>query len=165
MRPVSSPHPGFGGEDLPSSSGGESSTIPLQSTKQNLTVPSWTSQAMLTETPPNENRLFGLEFLQQGIPCIPENKNVNHNAIAHNLELAIYKWSTSDFNERNTHHGICKNKNHKNNESEESWVDQYWSKIHDLVACISGKRLEGTVAGMIAAGKFASPEKLICLSD
>merc|ERR1712238_579642 len=90
MRPVSSPHPGFGGEDLSSSSIGESSTLPSQSSKQNLTIPSWTSQAMSTETPSNENRLFGLEFLQQGIPCVPENKNVSHNAIAHNLELAIY---------------------------------------------------------------------------
>lgn len=164
MRPVSSPRPGFGGEDLSSSSVGESSTLPSQSSKQNLTIPSWTSQAISTGTPPNENRLFGLEFLQQGIPCVPENKNVNHNAIAHNLELAIYKWSTGDFNERNTHHGIGKIKNHKN-ESEVSWVDKYWSKIHDLVACISGKRLKGTIAEMIAAGKFASPEKLICLSD
>ena len=160
----SSSHPGLVGDDLPSSSGGEPSAISSQSSKQNQSIPSWTLQAISTETPSNENRLFGLEFLQQAASCIPESKNVNHSAIVHNLELAIYNWSTGDSKERKKHQGIGKNKN-SDNDSVDFWVDKYWSKIHDLVACISGKRLKGTLAGMIAAGKFATPDKLICLSD
>jgi len=173
MRPVSSSsHPGLVGDDLPSSSGGEPSTISSQSSKQNQAIPSWTLQAMSTETPSNENRLFGLEFLQQATSYIPESKNVNHNAIVHNLELSIYNWSIGDSNEHKKYKGIGNNKNHDNdndndndNDSVDWWVDKYWSKIHDLVACISGKRMKGTLAEMIAAGKFATPDKLICISD
>jgi hypothetical protein len=165
IRPViASSQPGLVGDDLPSSSGGEPSAISSQSSKQNQAIPSWTLQAMSTETPSNENRLFGLEFLQQATLCIPESKNVNRSATVHNLELAIYNWSTGDSNEGKKHQGIGKNKN-LDNDSADFWVDKYWSKIHDLVACISGKRLKGTLVGMIAAGKFATPDKLICLSD
>ena len=47
---------------------------------------------------------------------------------------------------------------------EERWND-YWNKIHDLAACIGGKRKDGTLAKMIGDGKFATPDELVGLDD
>ena len=49
-------------------------------------------------------------------------------------------------------------------QEEEHW-DKYWNKIHDLAACIGGKRQAGTLAKMIGDGKFATPDELVRLGD
>ena len=155
MRPACSSNSEVSKAGHLSSLGGVNSVTLAQPSKHSQMAPSWTLQAMSSETPSNKNRLFGLEFLQQVATCIPESENVNHATLAHNLELAIYKWSIR-------HAGVKNNCTHEN---EEWWVDGYWNKIHDIVAGIGGKRSKGTLAIMIASGKFATPEKLIDLSD
>lgn len=150
----SSSAPGSGGAKVISSS--EEMTPSSQSSKKNQTSPPWTIETISNEDYSNENRTFGLEFLQQATLYIPEGNTVNRNAIARNLELAIYNWSTGNVN--------GKSKKHEE-DSEGSRLDKYWNKIHDLAACISGKRQRGTLAGMIAEGKFATPDELVGLGD
>jgi hypothetical protein len=146
----------------------ESSEASLQASKSQ-SVPTWTLHVIETEPPSDENRQFALEFLQQAVPHIPEGKNINYDAIARNLELSIFKWANG--NESNgSHRTITLNGHHSiegngKTGQDRGWVDKYWNKIHDLVAAISGKDEEGTLAGMIAEGKFRNPIELITLPD
>ena len=100
----------------------------------------------------NKNRSFGLEFLQQAAMHIPENKTLNYEAVARNIEIAVYNWSRGKFDGQRTM------------QEEEQW-NTYWNKIHDLAASISGKRQNGTLAKMMGDGKFASPDELVGLHD
>eukprot|EP00536_Pseudo-nitzschia_multiseries_P001991 jgi/Psemu1/317764/estExt_fgenesh1_pm.C_260032 len=155
MRPGSSSSAlGSAGAKVTSSSK-ETSGVSCQSSKKIQTSPLWTIETVLNAGYPNSNREFAFEFLQQATLYIPESKSVNRNAIARNLETAIYNWSTGKLN------GKIKHKE----DSEDRWKDKYWNKIHDLAAAISGKRQRGTLAGMIAEGKFSTPDELVGLSD
>ena len=107
-------------------------------------IPEWMSESN-TETPSDETRSFALEFLQQAAPFIPHIKHVNHDAIARALEVATYEWA---FLKEGA-----------------NWVRTYWEKVDDLVASISGKHGVGTLASLIAEGKFNSPDEIIRLSD
>jgi hypothetical protein len=138
----------------PTSSAPKSATknvaVKLSSSGQasrNQKMPAWISGGTIAEIQSDENRSFALEFLQQAAPFVPHTRYVNHDAIARALEAAIYEWSTST-------HGRSKD-----------WVDKYWEKVHDLVASISGKRRVGTIATLIAEGKFKSPDEIVRLSD
>jgi len=156
MRAGSSSYqPGNAGTKLISSFD-ESSVLSSQSSKNNQNTPSWTIQVVSNENYSNENRTFGLEFLQQAALHIPESKTMKYEAVARNIEIAIYDWSTGNLNE--------KSKNHKE-EHQGPWLDKYWNKIHDLAACIGGKRQDGTLAKMIGEGKFVTPNELVCLHD
>jgi hypothetical protein len=130
----------------------ESSQLTPRSSKDVQNNPSWTIKVEADVFSSNENRSFGLEFLEQAAMDIPESKTTNYEAVARNIEVAIYKWSG----------GICNGES--KNQEEERW-NKYWTKIHDLAACISGKRQDGTLAKMICDGKFASPDELVCLDD
>jgi len=130
----------------------ESSQLTPRSSKDVQNKPSWTIKVEADVFSSNENRSFGLEFLEQAAMHIPESKTMNYEAVARNIEVAIYKWSG----------GICNGES--KNQEEERW-NKYWTKIHDLAAGISGKRQDGTLAKMIDDGKFATPDELVCLSD
>jgi hypothetical protein len=133
----------------------ESSQLTSRSSKSNQSNPSWTIQVVSNENYSNENRIFGLEFLQQAALHIPESTTMNYEAVARNIEIAIFNWSTTGNS-----HGVSS----KKHDDEERW-NKYWNKIHDLAACISGKRQTGTLAKMIGDGKFATPDELVCLHD
>lgn len=155
MRAGSSSQPSRAGSKAPSSCG-ESSVVSCRSSKNYRNNPSWIMEVVSKGEGMNENRKFGLEFLQQASLYIPENKTMNYEAVARNIEIAIYDWSRENV--------VSKSEKHRD-ESEGSWLDKYWNKIHDLAACISGKHQEGTLAQMICDGKFASPNELVCLHD
>ena len=148
----SSSQSGNGGKKLLSSVD-ESSTLPSsRSTKKNQSNPTWIIQVASNENYSDENRTFGLEFLQQAALYISGNKAVNYDAIARNIESAVYSWSMRNLNILS----VKQDGEHWNN---------YWNKIHDLAACIGGKRQGGTLAKMISDGKFATPDELVCLDD
>jgi len=133
----------------------ESPVFSSKTQTNNHKNPSWTMQNTCDADFSNENRSFGLEFLQQAALYIPDSKTMNYEAVARNIEIAIYKWSTESIESRD----IVQNVN------EESWLNRYWDKVHDIAACISGKYKGGTLAKMICDGKFATPDELVCLPD
>jgi hypothetical protein len=137
------------------SSLGSSSGLTPRSSKNNQSNPSWTMQVVSNEKISNENRTFGLEFLQQAALYIPESTTMNYEAVARNIEIAIFNWSTTENS---------LGASSKKHDDKERW-DKYWNKIHDLAASISGKRQTGTLAKMIGDGKFATPDELIGLHD
>lgn len=109
-------------------------------------LPEWISSSSDQEAPKDDTRAFALEFLCQAVPFIPQTQQqVNHNGIARALEASIHEWATS----------------HKKS----NWVDAYWTKIDDIVAAISGNEGAGTIATLIAEGKFKSPVDVVQLSD
>mmetsp|Transcript_30639 Transcript_30639/g.65745 ORF Transcript_30639/g.65745 Transcript_30639/m.65745 type:complete len:170 (+) Transcript_30639:441-950(+) len=156
MRPTSSSSLLVNGGSKPLSPLEESSVMSSQSLKKNPTNPPWTVQAVSNEIISNKNRIFGFEFLRQAALYIPQSKTIDCEAVAQNIEIAIYRWSIDCANVKSEK---------RDEEIEELWLDGYWKKIHDLAACISGKRQGGTLAGMIGEGKFATPEELVGLSD
>jgi hypothetical protein len=95
---------------------------------------------------------------------VPLTKGINHDAIARNLEVAIYEWasckdhingaSLSSNGHGNVVHGLG-----------DEHTDKYWNKLHSVVAGISGKRRPGTIAKMIGDGKFEAANDLVELSD
>lgn len=112
--------------------------------KQQQAIPDWVTGKFPLSKPDDENRAFALEFLQQAVPFIPNSQEVDHSAIAHALEAAIYD-------------SVKK--------SEPSWIDRYWKKIDDIVVAISGDKGPGSISVMIAKGEFESPESVVQLSD
>merc|ERR1711935_929289 len=134
----------------------ESSALSSRLLKRNENNPLWTIQSISNESYSNENRTFALEFLQQAALHIPESKTMNYEAVACNIEIAIYNWSTGNVNGESEKY---------KEEPRRPWSDKYWNKVHDLAACISGKRQDGTLAKMIGDGKFATPDELVCLHD
>ena len=125
----------------------DSSAPSSRSAKSNKTKPSWTLQVLSNKNVGDENRVFGLEFLQQAALYIPESKSINNDAVARNIELAIYNWTNVNLSGE-----------------DERWK-KYWGKIHDLVASISGKHQGGTLAKMIVDGEFSTPDELVRLDD
>ena len=131
-------------------------TPPRQSTKSGKVIsgqlskrpdtPTWMFQASSKENPSDKNRSFGLEFLQQAAPFVPLKDKINHDGIAREIEAAIFKWAIGK-------EGVNK-----------EWLGKYWEKLDDIVAAISGNSRGGTVATMIAEGKFRSAEEIIKLS-
>jgi len=107
-------------------------------------MPTWISKPVSEELT-NDDRCFALEFLQQAAPFVPKGDHVNHDAIARALEAAIFQWAGGDKL------GL--------------WTNKYWDKVHELVACISGKETVGTIAKMIGEGKFQTAEEIVRLSD
>ena len=146
--------PGIAGKKLPSSTGDTSTpATSTNSSKNNQNNPTWIIRVVSNESYSEENRIFGLEFLQQAALYVPtKNKDINYDAIARNIESAIFSWSIGPSNDQST------------KQMEECW-NKYWNKIHDLAACIGGKRQVGTLAKMIGDGKFATPDELVRLDD
>ena len=146
--------PGNAGKKLPSSTGDTSTpATSTTSSKNNPNNPTWIIRVVSNESYSEENRIFGLEFLQQAALYVPtKNKEINYDAIARNIESAIYSWSIGPSNDQSV------------KQMEECW-NKYWNKIHDLAACIGGKRQVGTLAKMIGDGKFATPDELVRLDD
>jgi hypothetical protein len=130
-------------------------------------APTWLSQESgATRSPLDEDRLFALEFLLQAIPNVPDGKDVDHNVIARNLELAIHNWSGS----QETGNSAALENDHATlgngaSRGDGARLDKYWNKVHAVVAGISGKHQVGTLAGMIAQGRFNTPEEVVKLSD
>jgi hypothetical protein len=108
-------------------------------------MPEWISEVAQTETLSDETRSHALDFLRQAAPFIPHGKHVNHDAISRALEASIYDWAK------------------EGNSSD--WVDNYWVKVDDIIASISGNDGVGTVATLIADGRFKSPDEIVRLSD
>ena len=147
----STPTPDNTGTKAPSSLE-KSSAPPSKSSTNNPSNPIWIIQVVSKEDYSNDNRTFGLEFLQQAALYVPGNKAISYDAIARNIERAIYNWSVGNSNDQSV------------KREKDRWND-YWNKIHDLAACIAGKRKGGTLAKMIGDGKFSSPDELIRLDD
>ena len=113
-------------------------------------APTWMCQASssLRDNPSDKNRLFGLEFLQQAAPFVPQRDNkTNHDGIAREIEAAIFKWSIGKEG------------------TDKEWLGKYWEKLDDIVAALSGNDGGGTVATMIADGKFRSADEVVSLSE
>ena len=125
-----------------------------KSQSNNHESPSWTMK-IVSEDYSDENRSFGVEFLHQAALYIPESNTMNYDAVARNIEIAIYNWSTGSVESGTIIQNNC----------EASWLNRYWNKIHDIAACISGKYKGGTLAKMICDGKFATPDELVYLRD
>eukprot|EP00531_Pseudo-nitzschia_arenysensis_P006158 CAMPEP_0116125096 /NCGR_PEP_ID=MMETSP0329-20121206/5629_1 /TAXON_ID=697910 /ORGANISM="Pseudo-nitzschia arenysensis, Strain B593" /LENGTH=848 /DNA_ID=CAMNT_0003619115 /DNA_START=184 /DNA_END=2726 /DNA_ORIENTATION=- len=143
----STPTPDSASTKVPSSAS-DSTAPPSKTVAKNQSNPTWIIQVVSNEEYSNDNRIFGLEFLQQAVLYVPGNKTISYDAIARNIESAIHNWSVA-----NSHGSTTKQEN------------DYWNKIHDLAACISGKRQTGTLAKMIGDGKFSTPDELIRLGD
>ena len=124
----------------------EKKVAPVQPSRPQK-IPTWISESIKTEQLQDENRSFALEFLQQVAPFIPQKNNVNHDTIARALEAAIFEWASGKAGETS------------------DWVNKYWEKVDDLVASISGNHGVGTIAAMIAEGKFGTPGEIVRLSD
>ena len=110
-------------------------------------APTWMCQASSRDNPSDKNRSFGLEFLQQAAPFVPLRDKINHDGIAREIEAAIFKWSIGK-------EGMDK-----------EWLGKYWEKLDDIVAALSGNEGGGTIATMIAEGKFRTPEEIVNLSE
>jgi hypothetical protein len=110
--------------------------------------PGWIAQATSLEVPSDKNRSFAVEFLQQAAPFIPAKDNVNHDAIARELEAAIHRWV-----------------NEKESPNTKDSMRKYWEKVDDIVAAISGDRGTGTIANMISQGGFRSADDVVRLSE
>eukprot|EP00934_Nitzschia_sp_Nitz4_P005327 Nitzschia sp. Nitz4//scaffold48_size128905//97811//100528//NITZ4_003615-RA/size128905-augustus-gene-0.12-mRNA-1//1//CDS//3329553027//5317//frame0 len=117
----------------------------LVATKAPVVLPSWITNEAETSPPSDDTRAYALEFLGQAMTFIPESKNVNRIGIAQALEASTYEWVR--------------------NKDTISWTKQYWDKIDDIVSAISGLDSAGSIAGLIAEGKFKSPIDVIMLSD
>ncbi|KAL3905043.1 MAG: hypothetical protein SGILL_009835, partial [Bacillariaceae sp.] len=140
-------------------------TIPPPSPRSKKTA-IWLSQVSeVALQATDQNRVLALEFLRQAVPFVPLRKGVNLEAIARNLEVAIFDWASSeDMRNSSTANGSG------NGESDgtgldDALADTYWNKLHGLVAGISGKHKAGTIATMIGQGKFETPNDLVKLSD
>eukprot|EP00339_Tiarina_fusa_P000689 CAMPEP_0117006428 /NCGR_PEP_ID=MMETSP0472-20121206/6659_1 /TAXON_ID=693140 ORGANISM="Tiarina fusus, Strain LIS" /NCGR_SAMPLE_ID=MMETSP0472 /ASSEMBLY_ACC=CAM_ASM_000603 /LENGTH=939 /DNA_ID=CAMNT_0004707889 /DNA_START=241 /DNA_END=3060 /DNA_ORIENTATION=- len=118
-----------------------SSAQPSQQKK----MPTWISQTSAV-SPDDQNRSYALEFFRQAAPFIPQSKYVNYDAVALALEAAVYEWAEGRGNTL--------------------WLDKYWEKVHEIVASISGKQEKaGTIASLIAEGRFQSPNEIVQLPD
>lgn len=132
--------------------GGKQSEAPSQKVSQKKAIPFW-----VTATPPStfgsfsgsprrEDRLFALDFLLQAAAHFPAGKGVNEESVARALESAIYDWS-------------------ENSSTPSNWSDNYWDKVHAVVAAITGKREIGTLVGMIMDGQFSTAKSIVTLSE
>ena len=140
MRPTSDATKGSG----KGSSVGKSS-VPTQSIQKQPTMPDWVTGALQVETPSDDTRVLGLEFLRQAAPFIPSSKGVDHDGIALALEASIYKFMKA---------------NHQFN-----WAKKYWEKIDGIVVALSGEKDLGTISSMIAQGKFETADQVVGLAD
>ena len=105
--------------------------------------PLWLTEVSNAETPSDEKRSFALDFLQEVALIIPSSKNINHDSIARALEAAIYEWASKD--------GTCG----------KDWRERYWDKVHDVIWNINGTSRHGSIATMIAEGKFQTPGQIV----
>lgn len=121
-----------------------SSSFMSSTQKQQQSIPAWMTGKSSFSKPEDDHRAFAIEFLEQAAPFIPCAQDVNHKAIAHALEAAIYE-------------SVKK--------GDPSWLDKYWKKIDDIVVAISGDKGPGSISVMIASGEFESPESVVRLSD
>ncbi|KAL3904698.1 MAG: hypothetical protein SGILL_009965 [Bacillariaceae sp.] len=158
MRPPSVPLPEETDDQQDSSTGKVEPTAGSQSKAR-----TWMSQVSdAARQVTDENRLLALEFLRQAAPFVPLTKGVNHDAIAQNLEVALFDWASSGKlqGDSSLANGNAKGAGILVGES----GDRYWNKLHSLVAGISGKRKPGTIARMIGNGNFEEATDLVKLS-
>lgn len=141
MRPSSQPTPKT--IKKVSSSGRLSQSTP--SASKDIKLPDWVTGVSTVPPPSDDVRLYGLDFLLQAMPFIPNQKQVNQKSVAQGLEACIYSLAQGG--------------------SELKWVDRYWEKIDEVVAAICGATGPGSVAVMIGDGKFQSPDEIVGLSE
>jgi hypothetical protein len=167
MRPGSDTRLADKGEDKPASSTGRLESSETSQQPKPKEVPVWLTQCSSKETSLDDNRSLALEFLQQAMIHVQERKHkIIHNVIARNLESEIYEWTRRTIASNGNSSTSRGNGNYNWTPADDDrWMDKYWSKVHDLAASISGKHREGTLAVMIAEGKFESPSDLVCIPD
>ncbi|KAG7361462.1 hypothetical protein IV203_036563 [Nitzschia inconspicua] len=168
MRPTSSTPLPDASETKPLTSTPKEAPVAINAPSVKKT-PAWVSHVSQgTGKITDESRLLALEFLEQAVPFVPEGKDVNHTAIARNLESAIFRWSCAQDTAPagSAMNGIGKS-SHSDcwDGTKDAHLLLYWNKVHALVAGISGKHQVGTIAGMISEAKFDTAEEVVELSD
>jgi hypothetical protein len=109
-------------------------------------VPAWVIGPATMKPPVEDPRALGLEFLLQMASQFPPGK-VDVDSIAGSIERAIYEWA-------------------KKQSASTNWIENYWVKVHSIVAAICGKRdTPGSLMAMVLDGCFEVPEKLVAISD
>jgi hypothetical protein len=85
---------------------------------------------------------MALDFLREMATHFPAGK-ITVETLALSLEAAIFQWAGSKDN----------------------WQDDYWDKVHSLVAAIAGKRGPGSLMRFVMEGHFTTPKEIVILPD
>jgi hypothetical protein len=101
-------------------------------------LPTWLYDSPDGEAPTDEVRSLALEFLRE-MACQFPTKGVNAEAVALHFEKALDSWAKTK--------------------------EDYWKRLHSIVAAISGKHGSGTLVHLIVDGKFSSADQVVQLSD
>lgn len=167
MRPGSDTRLADKGDEKPASSSGRQQSSETSQKSKPIEVPVWLTECSSKETSLDDNRSLALEFLHQAIMHIQERKyKIIHDVIARNLESEIYEWTRHASASTGNSSTSRENGNHDATPvDDDRWMDKYWSKVHDLAASISGKHRDGTLAALIAEGKFESPSDLVRIPE
>jgi hypothetical protein len=104
--------------------------------------PSWVIGSCALEVPVDSDRSMALDFLREMATHFPPGK-LTVETFALSLEAAIFQWASS----------------------KDDWQDDYWEKVHCLVAAIAGKRGQGSLMRFVMEGYFTAPKELVLLPD
>jgi hypothetical protein len=104
--------------------------------------PSWIIGSCALEVPVDSDRSLAFDFLREMATHFPPGK-ISVETFALSLEAAIFQWASSNDN----------------------WQDDYWEKVHCLVAAIAGKRGPGSLMKFVLEGHFTAPKELVLLPD
>jgi hypothetical protein len=104
--------------------------------------PSWVIGICALELPEDSDRSMALDFVREMATHFPPGK-ISVETFALSLEAAIFQWASSKDN----------------------WQDDYWAKVHSLVAAIAGKRGPGSLMRFVMEGYFTTPTEVVLLPD
>jgi hypothetical protein len=130
--------------------------------KRSKAAPSWVTEPCFVVAPTNEDRALALDFLRDLATHLPAGK-VDVESVALQLEAAIHKWAL-DKSEKTDEPQKSTDKAEESNKPGD-WRDDYWEKVHLLVAAIVGKRDPGGLISYVMDGYFSSPADLLLLAE
>jgi hypothetical protein len=120
-------------------------------------LPAWVSGPTAIKPPPDVARIHALAFLKQMAEHFPHGK-IDCNSVALSVEKAVFEWSTKK---------VTRGKGSKENlnDKDEEIMNEYWLRVHAIVAGVCGKRDPGPLMHAILTGDFVNPKSLVELPE
>jgi hypothetical protein len=122
-------------------------------------LPSWVSGPTSLKPPPDVARTHALAFLKQMAEHFPHGK-IDCDSVAMSVEKAIFEWSTKKVTG-----GEGGTSKENLSDKDEEVMNEYWQRVHAIVAGVCGKRDPGPLMHAIMAGDFLDPKNLVALPE
>ena len=112
------------------------------------TLPSWMTSQPSGNSPTDDPRAFGHEFILQAAGSLPSLR-INVDGFAWEVENAIYNYATDAATL----------------EPSFDWITVYWRRVHLLAAAICGKHDKSTLKDHLLDGKYLQPSEIVNLTE